>query len=288
MRVYLDRARANPHITNQTPATAQNWPPPRTGTRQQYGTNHNSPYPQQITQAIADGIDAAAKQYETRHSPLPPDASTWWFNFFLVVFTGGLVAVGVAQCFLIFGTLKATATAANAALRQANAMVALESPIPVIAEIKLVPYADRHVIDPLLDRLPPGDIADFCRVLVRFMNIGRSPLKLADFSIEWLVAPSLPTNPVYNNVQRWALWLTEKSDQWLRSDPYSEIALNTEQMAHISSETAFLWIYGRVRYVNFIREGTAVGFVARWNISSGFEADENPAYVYERTYSAIT
>jgi hypothetical protein len=62
--------------------------------------------PEQITKAITDGIQAAAKQYEANHPTTPPDDSGWWFNFLLVVFTGGLVVVGAAQGYLIFGTLR--------------------------------------------------------------------------------------------------------------------------------------------------------------------------------------
>jgi hypothetical protein len=75
---------------------------------------------QQIMQSIADGIDAAAKQYEARHPPTPPDYSSWWFNFLLVVFTGGLVIVGAGQGFLTFATLKTTQIAAEAAKRAAE------------------------------------------------------------------------------------------------------------------------------------------------------------------------
>jgi hypothetical protein len=70
---------------------------------------------QQFTQSITDGIEAAAKQYEASHPTAPPDNSSWLFNLLLTVFTGGLVVVGGAQCYLIFRTLKATEIAANAA-----------------------------------------------------------------------------------------------------------------------------------------------------------------------------
>jgi hypothetical protein len=73
--------------------------------------------PQQITQAIVNGIATAAKQYEANHSPQPPDNSGWWVNFFLAIFTGALVGVGAAQCYIIFWTLKATRDAADAAKR---------------------------------------------------------------------------------------------------------------------------------------------------------------------------
>jgi hypothetical protein len=81
---------------------------------------------EQIKKAITDGIDAATQEYETRHPTTPPDNSGWWFNFLLVAFTGGLVVVGAGQAFLIFWTLKATQTAANAAKESADGVIATE------------------------------------------------------------------------------------------------------------------------------------------------------------------
>jgi hypothetical protein len=84
--------------------------------------------PEQITKAITDGIEAAAKQYETKHPAAQPDNSGWLFNLLLTVFTGGLVVVGGAQCFLIFWTLQATEVAAKAAQTAAEAIQITERP----------------------------------------------------------------------------------------------------------------------------------------------------------------
>lgn len=86
----------------------------------------NFPTSQQITQSIAEGMETAIKKYEARHPAPPPDNSTWWFNFWLVTFTGGLVFVGAAQGYLIFWTLKATQMAAISAEKSADALIASE------------------------------------------------------------------------------------------------------------------------------------------------------------------
>jgi hypothetical protein len=80
----------------------------------------NFPTSQEITDAIAAGIERANEKRETNHPPSPPDYSSWWFNFFLAIFTGLLVVVGGVNCYLIFWTLKATEKAANAAEQAAN------------------------------------------------------------------------------------------------------------------------------------------------------------------------
>jgi hypothetical protein len=81
---------------------------------------------QEITEAIANGIERAANKQETKNYPPPPDNSVWWFNFLLTVFTGGLVVVGTANCYLIFWTLKATEKAADAAKEAVDALPIVE------------------------------------------------------------------------------------------------------------------------------------------------------------------
>jgi hypothetical protein len=87
---------------------------PTNNTNTQQTPAQHIPTPQEITEAVTNGITRAAQEYQANYRAPPPDNSNWWFNLFLVIFTGGLVVVGTGQCFLIFGTLRATTTAAEA------------------------------------------------------------------------------------------------------------------------------------------------------------------------------
>src|SRR5579863_10676281 len=98
--------------------------PPTQNKNAALGTNKSQPQPtptvnfptaQEMSETIANGVNRAREEYDAKHPAPPPDNSAWWFNFWLVVFTGGLVLVGAGQCYLIFRTLGATTTAANAA-----------------------------------------------------------------------------------------------------------------------------------------------------------------------------
>src|SRR5262245_1467423 len=115
---------------------------------QQRDTNQTPPQPvltpQQITQAIADGIATAAKKYEANHPPQPPDNSGWWVNFSLAIFTGALVVVAAAQCCIIFWTLKATQDAAEAATLSAQAAIGPELPKLFVTKIELEPLANQN------------------------------------------------------------------------------------------------------------------------------------------------
>ena len=95
----------------------------------------NFPTPQEITEAIASGIERADEKRETRHPAPPPDYSGWWFNFFLVGFTGLLAVIGAGQCYLIFRTLKATEIAADAAK---GALIATARPRIIVRKVEAV------------------------------------------------------------------------------------------------------------------------------------------------------
>jgi hypothetical protein len=77
----------------------------------------NFPTSQEITDAIAAGIERANEKRETNYHAPPPD---YWLNFFLVIFTGLLVVVGAMNCYLIFRTLKVTEIAVDAAKKSAE------------------------------------------------------------------------------------------------------------------------------------------------------------------------
>jgi hypothetical protein len=81
---------------------------------------------QQETDALPDGVIRAEEKRDAGHPTPPPDNSAWWFNLLLTVFTGGSVVVGLIQSNLLFGTLKATEKAANAARDAARASPRIE------------------------------------------------------------------------------------------------------------------------------------------------------------------
>jgi hypothetical protein len=95
----------------------------------------NLPTSQEITEAIAGGIERADEERETRHPAPPPDYSGWWFNFFLVGFTGSLAVIGAGQCYLIFRTLKATEITADAAR---GALIATARPRIIVRKVEAI------------------------------------------------------------------------------------------------------------------------------------------------------
>jgi hypothetical protein len=99
------------------------------------------PTPQEITDAITNGIERADNKHDANHPAPPPDNSSWRFNCLLTAFTGLLVVVGAFSAFLIFFTLKATEKAANAARDAAEiakkSLLAANRPVIVIDPLEL-------------------------------------------------------------------------------------------------------------------------------------------------------
>jgi hypothetical protein len=98
------------------------------------------------------------------------DAVTGAFTIVLAIFTGRLW----------FSTEKlwgVTRTAADASLRQANIMMAVESPMPIVIAINLVQYAAIPGENVVVDQVPGGQIPTNCRVMIAYRKQGPKPNK---------------------------------------------------------------------------------------------------------------
>src|SRR5665647_228161 len=78
--------------------------------------------------------------------------------------------------------------AADAALRQANALVAIEAPVPAILQLKLVGFADARSNVSTADPVSPGLPPPFCRPLVLLENRGRTEMRIERFCCDWIVS----------------------------------------------------------------------------------------------------
>ncbi len=270
--------------------------------------------PEQITKAITDGLITALKEYETHHPALPPDNSSWYFNLFLIAFTACLVVVGAIQCYIIFWTLKATETAANAAALQARAAVGAELAELVIHRIDLVPFPDatpgQQDFAIAAGPLAPNEM----RAVVHVTNSGRTRSRINQICVEWIVVernsptknPDPPVVPVYQNQIGTSHIFGENQTIPLKwsGGTNSIIRLTTVQRTAINNNTAWLWVYGVIRYVDFLRETYDIGFCAHWeavagstisdfgpvstNSPRGFVMEGPPPYIYRKKQKAIT
>jgi hypothetical protein len=194
--------------------------------------------------------------------------------------TAGLREAAENQRLDSLRSIKAAEMAADAALRQANAMVALESPIPGIVQLKLVAYPDEQSDVATVDPVPPGVPPQFCRPLVMLENRGRTEMTVHRFCCDWIVAPAVEEVPDYSFVEIWNGGLAKESSVWVKSQ--NGIRLDWEQARTIGDFGAFLWVYGYFTYSNFMGEKSTIGYIARWDISKGFVREPLAQYEYQR------
>jgi hypothetical protein len=183
--------------------------------------------------------------------------------------------------------LEAAKTAANAALRQANAMVSIESPIVRVGQVKLVSYPSLSQDDLANGVDATGtEIPLFGRVLVGLTNSGRSDAELLTFCLEWRIESTLPTEAEYEpaHIQIYSgrlLYSQRDLIMFFGLDHPNNRVVLTEEQRNRMADGKRLWAYGYISYTNFMAEVFDLGFLAQWRPGRGLEMDEsNHHYTY--------
>jgi hypothetical protein len=187
-----DHPQAQPQQTEQAPA------------KNQRGTEQN-PFVIKIEPAPKSEPEPA-KDTNTNDEKMELDRKLVKFNGDLAYYTLVLAVVAalqflalIVQAIVYAFTLRATSRAADAALYQAKAAVAVENPSPVVHSVKLVGYANQADQVGNLDPVPPGTPPDFFRSLVLLQNTRRTNMRMQETSIDWIIADALPEQPAYRN-----------------------------------------------------------------------------------------
>jgi hypothetical protein len=186
----------------------------------------------------------------------------------LVIFTGGLVAVGIGQCFLIFRTLKATEIAAAAAKKSADAIPALERPWIFVEKAHLKRREDAG--SPIIPNY--FSISFVCR------NVGRTPAIIEEFFVKIHDKRTIPDIPDY-------------SEPHIRLRCPATVATNVEfesssfgppsQPGATSDEVIFYVIYGKITYKELNGTTHHTGFSVEVSPHMAASTSHpNPAYDY--------
>jgi hypothetical protein len=235
------------------------------------------PLPTKKTTEIAEQEKREAKE------KTDSDWWTWFLGVLTIVALFGQLAVFIAQAYFLKGTLTATANAANAAQSQARVFAAVEGPIPVVVGLKIVQYPvipGTNILgaDGLTDHVDPGPIPANCRVLIAVENKGRTVLRLIELCIEKFIGNVLPTTPIYTHIDPWHLVL-EKGPLWIQaSDQLANITPADVGAAAAAYPNGAMWVYGYFAYSNLLDERVEHKFLARWDLTQGFVADNRPGY----------
>jgi hypothetical protein len=212
----------------------------------------------------------------------PEECKTFWekttsdpiafYGFWTFVFTA---VVGVSTTFL----WRVTRTSADAALLQANVMMAAESPMPIVVGLKLTQYAAIPGEIVVVDPVPGGHIPTNCRIMIAIENKGRNPCKMAELCVEKFAGLALPARPNYAIIIPWGLVL-EKGPIWLRPDDAQSHIAAAEvgaAAAAINGGGAF-WVHGYFAYWNLLNEKIVHKFALRWDLTQGFVREDRPGY----------
>jgi hypothetical protein len=196
---------------------------------------------------------------------------TAFFTLWVAAFTGIL-------SFSTIGLWSVTKIAANAALRQANVMIAVEAPMPLILAFNIVQYSqipgETVVADPYRGPIQPN-----CRILFCIENKGRTPLRLKELCVEKFIGTALPPIPSYQHIGPWGLIL-EKGPIWIRfDDRYSVITSAEVQAANNAYQAGgAFWVYGYFAYQDLLDKTVQYRFVARWDFVNGFIPENLAGY----------
>ena len=130
------------------------------------------------------------------------------------------------------------------------------------------------------DRIPPGPIPDFCRVLVLIKNFGRSSMHITSFCIEKRVCAVLPVAHEYRNIDNnWQPWLAPHDALWfVPSDALIAVHLNAGERADIQTGRAIFWVYGYITYLNVLGKSLTHKFLYKWDLTKGFVRENRAGY----------
>jgi hypothetical protein len=176
-----------------------------------------------------------------------------------------LLIVGGLQIWILFGTLKVTKTAADAAKASADAVVNGER--AWLLEVHHGP--------------PQIGMAYFSEVILK--NFGKTPAKVIAFKIEIQRGRSkeIPDNAgIYEGEVDTLVPVMVPQDVTMPHIAYSDSPITSEQMEEIKDQRKFLWLCGAFRYEDIFRqepshetrfcyifEDRNDGLLARWHMA---------------------
>jgi hypothetical protein len=215
------------------------------------------------------------------------------FNGLLAIFAfrlskgvGALAAIARAQSADMKQSIAAAQAAADAAKQaaevaglQARALVGVELPRLELGSAQLV-YADQSVRQAL--KTPSVEIS--------FTNYGRTSAFVVERCIELRMSPTLPPEPIYRALETAAVAEAVASGQSVGAGAHRRLGdLGESQVQMLLNGGATLWVYGYLRFRDFLGMEHKTGFCLRWappprEVSTGgaFVQDGPPSYIYQR------
>ena len=155
--------------------------------------------------------------------------------------------------------------AANAAERQSKAAIATELPILRIIDLKLAEFDRSGNAVEGNDPVPAGPLSGLYKILFCYKNVGRTMATVNKIIVEYRLTQFLPEQPQYQDAK--LVWLPfdvePQSSSWF---PWVDmLKLSDEEIHSINTKNAFLWIYGIVKYTDFMGDTHESRFLGFWD-----------------------
>jgi hypothetical protein len=165
------------------------------------------------------------------------------YTFWLMIFTGVLSAISIVQIFFLTRADKTAARAANAASRQADALIGVEIARLRVFKIDLSSTTGLQFLTPKVER---------AAFEVEFMNYGRTPAFLTGGCGRTHVGKTLPTEPQHAPAFHFASTeVIEAGRKWTFPINAFGGRMTKENAADVLNDRTNLWIYGYIEFTDF-------------------------------------
>jgi len=235
-------------------------------------TNNEANHEQQslngpVLSVLIDSIGAVERFIE-RHEKLLIVLATIAiaaFTYTLWRATSGLFKMAEKQSTDMAKSLAIAQKSADAAERQSKAAIAVELPILRIIDLKLAEFDRAGTAIEGNDPVPGGNLHGLYKILFCYKNVGRTIATVEKVVVDYKVTQFLPEQPQYQDAK--LVWLPfdiePQASSWF---PWPDtLDLSQEERLSINTRTAVLWIYGFVRYTDFMGDAHESRFLGFWN-----------------------
>ncbi len=173
---------------------------------------------------------------------------TWW----LAAFTFALVIVSAVQIHFLLRADDTAQSLARTASRQAMAAVNSERPFVYISDMELrrLPAYEKN-----------GD--KVMKAFFTFTNYGRTPAFVTCIGYGQALVKELPPEPKYSYVKDISVEIVIRPDKPFQFEiPYALFVMTPQQQQEIQRAETFPWLWGCIRYRDFMNGEGESGFVA--------------------------
>lgn len=178
--------------------------------------------------------------------------------------------------------------AARAAELSAQASIGLQLPRLVVEAAFLFRPGQPHGADqPYTVPIENGAAPEWSQAAAPFSNVGNTNAFLSEECIEYFVGPRLPETPPYNRVIPLPSgFIIKNSNTWHARIGNRFIHLTTEQREAMETIelSHSLWVYGFLRFTDFLGNPHECRFCRKWDRSMGFVSESNAPPEYTRSY----